>query len=196
MNKVLTLSVAIVSALAAATAGAVDDSKHLRGGHVYGHQGYQGYQGYQGHQGNHGAHRPSYVAPTRHYNHFNNHNHYRHGSHGGYWQGNRWIAPVLIGGLVAAAVGGTYAYNNYGYNYPASDYAAPSYVAPSYYAPATITYAAPARAGFDYADANVDGYVSFDEAAAYPHWQRNFGLMDRNRDGYLSRDEVNGWRYR
>jgi Ca2+-binding EF-hand superfamily protein len=69
-------------------------------------------------------------------------------------------------------------------------------VAPTYYAPPVVTYAAPARTGFDYADANGDGYVSFDEAAVYPHWQRNFGNMDRNRDGYLTRDEVNGWRYR
>ena len=66
----------------------------------------------------------------------------------------------------------------------------------AYYAPAAVSYATPARTGFDYADANGDGYISYEEAAAYPHWQRNFGNIDRNRDGYLSRDEVAGWRYR
>jgi hypothetical protein len=61
--------------------------------------------------------------------------------------------------------------------------------------PATVNYVAPVRTGFDYADANGDGYVSFDEAAVYPHWQRNFGFMDRDHNGYLTRDEVAGWRY-
>ena len=172
MKKVLILGAALVTALAAASAGAADTDKHFGRGNGYGYGNGHGY----------GNHRPVYVAPR--------HNHYAPAR--GYWHGGRWIAPVVVGGIVAAAVGGTYAYNHYdGYNYPA-----PSYVAPSYYAPAAVTYVAPVSTGFDYADANRDGFVSFDEAAVYPHWQRNFGNMDRNRDGYLTRDEVAGWRYR
>jgi EF hand len=170
MKKVLILGAALVSAIAAATAGAADDGKHFGYGNAYGH-------------GN--GYRPAYIAPApvRGY----------YAPSRGYWHGGRWIAPVVVGGLVAAAIGGAYAYNNY---YPAPVYVEPGYVAPSYYAPAAVTYAAPARTGFDYADANGDGYISFEEAAVYPHWQRNFGNIDRNRDGYLSRDEVAGWRYR
>jgi hypothetical protein len=166
MKKVLILGAALVSALAAVTASAAEPAKHFGYGHGHGH-----------------GYRPAYVAPApvRGY----------YAPNRGYWHGGRWIAPVVVGGLVAAAVGGTYAYNSYNYAPPV--YASPS---PSYYAPAAVTYAVPARTGFDYADANGDGYVSFDEAAVYPHWQRNFGNMDRNRDGYLSRDEVAGWRYR
>jgi hypothetical protein len=162
MKKVLILGAALLSALAASTAGAAEPAKHFGYGHGHGY-------------------RPAYVAPApvRGY----------YAPNRGYWHGGRWIAPVVVGGLVAAAVGGTYAYNSY-------NYAPPVYAAPSYYTPAGVNYAAPARTGFDYADANGDGYVSFDEAAVYPHWQRNFGNMDRNRDGYLSRDEVAGWRYR
>lgn len=174
MKKVLILGAALISTLAAATAGAADNGKHYgygHGGHGYGH-------------GN--GHRPAYYAPAP--------GHGYYASHRGYWHGGRWIAPVVIGGVVGAAVGSAYAYNNY--YYPAPAYGYNNYVAPSYYAPATVTYAAPARTGFDYADANGDGYISYEEAAAYPHWQRNFGNIDRNRDGYLSRDEVAGWRYR
>ncbi len=172
MKKILILGAALVSALAAAassTASAADGNKHFGYGHGY-NNGY----------------RPAYSAPgpVRGY----------YAPSRGYWHGGRWIAPVVVGGLIAAAVGGAYAYNHY--DYPAPVYVAPGYAAPSYYAPATVTYAAPARTGFDYADANGDGYISFEEAAVYPHWQRNFGNMDRNRDGYLSRDEVAGWRYR
>jgi 4-amino-4-deoxy-L-arabinose transferase-like glycosyltransferase len=172
MKKVLILGAALVSALAAAvstTASAADGNKHFGNGHGYGN-----------------GYRPAYVAPA--------HGRGYYAPARGYWSGGRWIAPVVVGGLIAAAVGGAYAYNNY--DYPAPVYVAPGYAAPSYYAPAAVTYAAPARTGFDYADANGDGYISFEEAAVYPHWQRNFGNMDRNRDGYLTRDEVAGWRYR
>ena len=173
MKPVLVLGAALIAALAASTASAADNGKHYGYGHGYGHN-----NGY----------RPAYVAPAPVYGHGN------HGPSRGYWHGGRWIAPVVIGGVVAAAIGGAYAYNNY--NYPAPVYGYNNYVAPSYYAPAAVTYAAPARTGFDYADANGDGYISYEEAAVYPHWQRNFGNIDRNRDGYLSREEVAGWRYR
>ena len=131
-----------------------------------------------GYYGNGGG----YVAPSRQ-------------NRGGYWHGNRWIAPVAI----AAAIGGlAIAGGSYYYNQPS--YVAPVYVEPSYYGPSEVSYgvnyAAPVVDGFANADTNGDGYVSFDEAAMYPHWQRNFGNIDRNRDGYLSRDEVSGWRYR
>lgn len=177
MNKVLTLGAALIAALSAATAGAADNGKHFGNGHGNGHAYGHG----NGH--GHGHHRPVYRAPSY------GHNYYAPTR--GYWHGGRWIAPVVVGGIVAAAVGSAY-----GYGYSTPDYGHNSYVAPSYYAPATVTYAAPVSSGFEYADANRDGYVSFDEAAVYPHWQRNFGNMDRNRDGYLTRDEVSGWRYR
>lgn len=179
MNKVLTLGVAIISALAAATAttaNAAEGEKHF--GYGRGHNPVVAHGPAVGH----GFYRPTYIvpAPGRPY----------YAPARGYWHGGRWIAPVVVGGLVAAAIGSSYyaapAYGYNGYN---------GYVAPSYYAPAAVSYAAPVRTGFDYADANGDGYVSFDEAAVYPHWQRNFGLMDRNRDGYLSREEVHGWRF-
>ncbi len=161
MNKALTLSAAIVAALAAAAANVAS----AEGGRHFGYGP--------------GYYRPAYVAPgpVRPY----------YAPVRGYWSGGRWIAPVVVGGLVAAAIGSA------AYAYSAPTY---SYAAPSYYTPAAVTYAAPARTGFDYADANGDGYISYEEAAVYPHWQRNFGNIDRNRDGYLSRDEVAGWRYR
>ena len=186
MNKFLSLGAAVIAALAATTGSVAhaDGAKHYGYGHNYGN-----------------GYRPGYVAyaPGR--------GHYAPAH--GYWHGGRWIAPVVVGGLVAAAVGSVYGYNNYvaptyyapayGYNnynsynnYNGYD----GYAAPSYYAPAAVSYATPTRTGFDYADANGDGYISYEEAAAYPHWQRNFGNIDRNRDGYLSRDEVAGWRYR
>ncbi len=179
MKKILILGVAVISAIAATTASAADDAKHLRYGH-----------------GN-GYYRPAYVAPApvrSYYGHGYGQG-YGHGNRGGYWHGNRWIAPVAI----AAAIGGlAIASNSYYYNQ--SSYVAPSYVAPSYYAPAAVSYgvnyAVPVADGFNYADVNGDGYISYEEAAAYPHWQRNFGRMDHNRDGYLTRDEVSGWRYR
>lgn len=183
MNKVISLGAAVIAALAATTSGiaSAENSKH------YGYGNGNGY----GH-----GYRPAYVAPAPVRGH--------HGAARGYWHGGRWIAPVVIGGLVAAAVGSSYYYSTPGYgynNYVAPSYYAPTYgynnyVAPSYYAPAAVSYAAPARTGFDYADANGDGYISYEEAAVYPHWQRNFGNIDRNRDGYLTRDEVAGWRYR
>lgn len=181
MNKVISLGAAVIAALAATTASVAnaDNGKHYGYGHGYGN-----------------GYRPAYVAPgpVRGY----------YAPARGYWHGGRWIAPVVVGGLVAAALGSAYYYStpNYGYNnYVAPSYYAPAYgynnyAAPSYYAPAAVSYAAPARTGFDYADANGDGYISYEEAAVYPHWQRNFGLIDRNRDGYLSRDEVAGWRFR
>jgi hypothetical protein len=181
MNKVLTLGVAVLSALAAATtANAAAGEKHFGAGranhaarpHVSGH-------------GN-GFHRPVYVAPAPFRSHYGPARpHYAPTR--GYWHGGRWIAPVVVGGLVAAAIGSSY--------YAAPVYGYSGYAAPSYYAPAAVSYAAPVSTGFEYADANRDGYVSFDEAAVYPHWQRNFGLMDRNRDGYLSHEEVHGWRF-
>lgn len=175
MKKIIVLGVAIISAIAATTASAADGDKHFGYGHGNGH------------------YRPAYVAPAPVRPHYGNG--YAHGNRGGYWHGNRWIAPVAI----AAAIGGiAIAGNSYYYNQPS--YVAPSYYAPSHYTPAAVSYgvnyAAPVADGFSYADANGDGYVSFEEAAVYPHWQRNFGRMDRNRDGYLARDEVAGWRYR
>ena len=182
MNKVLTLGAVLVSALAtglSTPAAAADSDKHLGRGHGYGH--------------GHASQRPLYVAPGAVRNHY--------APTRGYWHGGRWIAPVVVGGIIAAAVGANYAhaapaygygsYNNYNHY---NDYN--SYTAPSYHAPVAVTYVAPVRTGFDHADSNRDGYVSYDEAVAHPHWQRNFGFIDRNRDGYLSRDEVNGWRYR
>lgn len=175
MKKILILGVAIISAIAATTSSAAEGGKHFSYVHGYGH-------------GN-GYYRPAYVAsaPVRPY--------YGHGYRGGYWHGGRWIAPVAI----AAAIGGlSIAGSSYYYNQ--STYVEPAYGAPSYYTPAAVSYgvnyAAPVADGFSYADVNGDGYISYEEAAAYPHWQRNFGRMDRNRDGYLTRDEVAGWRYR
>ena len=166
MKKTLILGAAIISAIAATTASAADGAKHF------------------GYGPGHGYYRPAYVAPApvRPY--------YAPGYRAGYWHGGRWIAPVAI----AAAVGGlAIAGSSYYYNQP-------TYVAPSYYAPAAVSYgvnyAAPVADGFSYADVNGDGYISYEEAAVYPHWQRNFGRIDRNRDGYLTRDEVAGWRYR
>ena len=155
-------------------------------GHGNGH-GYGNGHG-NGHAYGHGNYRPGYAAPARNY----------YAPARGYWRGGRWVAPVVVGGIVAAAVGSAYAYSTPGYAYDGySGYSGYNkYVAPSYYTPAAVTYAAPVNDGFEYADANRDGYVSFDEAAVNPHWQRNFGNIDRNRDGYLSRDEVAGWRYR
>ena len=199
MNKVFSLGAAVIAALAATTGSVAhaDGSKHYGYGYGYGHGYGNGY-------------RPAYAAQAPGRGHY--------APARGYWHGGRWIAPLVVGGLVAAAVGSAYGYNNYvaptyyaptyGYNNynNYSNYSNYSnynnyngydgYAAQSYYAPATVSYAAPARSGFDYADANGDGYVSYEEAAAYPHWQRNFGNIDRNRDGYLSRDEVGGWRYR
>lgn len=189
MKKVLILSAALLSALAAAAASAADGEKHFGYGNGNGHGNGQSYGNGHGYgHGHNNGYRPAYVAPApvRGY----------YAPNRGYWHGGRWIAPVVVGGLVAAAVGGAYAYNNYYYPAPTPVYGYNNYVAPSYYAPSAVSYAAPARTGFDYADANGDGYISFEEAAVYPHWQRNFGNMDRNRDGYLSRDEVAGWRYR
>ncbi len=182
MKKILILSAAILSALTAATAGAAETPKHYRGGY-YGNGG--GYVAPA--RGYYAPVRGGYYAPAR--------GGYYGQNRGGYWHGNRWIAPVAI----AAAIGGlAIAGGSYYYNQPS--YVAPSYVEPSYYGPAEVSYgvnyAAPVADGFANADTNGDGYVSFDEAAMYPHWQRNFGNIDRNRDGYLSRDEVAGWRYR
>jgi len=125
-----------------------------------------------------GHYRGGYVAPApvvRPY--------HGGGYRPGYWRNGRWIAPVVVG----AAIGGL-----------AIAASAPYYYSPppvTYYAPPVATYVAPAAvSAFDAADYNRDGYVSFDEAARYPHWQRNFGFIDRNQDGYLSRDEVAGWR--
>lgn len=164
MNKVVSLGVAVISALAAATAGVAnaDGGKHF--GYGQGHGYYR--TGYVAP----GPYRP-YYAPAR-----------------GYWHGGRWIAPVVIG----AAIGGI----ALAATAPSYGYVAPTYYAPSYYAPASVSYAAPAATGFEYADANGDGFVSYEEAAVHPHWQRNFGRMDRNRDGFLSPDEVVGWRLR
>ena len=126
--------------------------------------------GYHGH-----GYRPVYVAPApvvRPYYGYG----YGHNYRPGYWRNGRWIAPVVIG----AAVGGI----------------AIAATAPHYYAPPVTTYVAPvAVSGFAAADYNGDGYISYDEAARYPHWQRNFGFIDRNHDGYLTPDEVAGWRY-
>lgn len=164
MNKVVSLGVAVISALAAATAGVAnaDGGKHF------------------GYGQGHGYYRPAYVAPApvRSY----------YAPARGYWHGGRWIAPVVIG----AAIGGI----ALAATAPSYGYVAPTYYAPSYYAPASVSYAAPAATGFDYADVNGDGFVSYEEAAVHPHWQRNFGRMDRNRDGFLSPDEVVGWRLR
>ena len=172
MKKIVVLGVAIISAIVTTTSSAADGAKHFGYGH-----------------GN-GYYRPAYVAqgPVRPY--YAPGYRYGGGGYGGYWHGGRWIAPVAI----AAAIGGiAIAGSSYYYNLP-------TYVAPSYYAPAAVSYgvnyAAPVADGFSYADVNGDGYVSYEEAAVYPHWQRNFGRMDRNRDGYLTRDEVAGWRYR
>ena len=185
MNKVFSLGAAVIAALAATTGSVAhaDGSKHY--GYGYGYDYGNGY-------------RPAYAAQAPGRGHY--------APARGYWHGGRWIAPLVVGGLVAAAVGSAYGYNNYvaptyyaptyGYNNYNNYNGYDGYSAQSYYAPATVSYAAPARSGFDYADANGDGYVSYEEAAAYPHWQRNFGNIDRNRDGYLSRDEVAGWRYR
>ena len=172
MKKILILGAAIISAsaaLASTASSAAEGAKHFGYGNGY--------------------YRPAYVAPAPHHGHGYGHG-YGNGHGGGYWHGNRWIAPVAI----AAAIGGiAIAGSSYYYNQP-------TYAAPSYYAPAAVSYgvnyAAPVADGFSYADVNGDGYVSYEEAAVYPHWQRNFGRMDRNRDGYLTRDEVAGWRYR
>ena len=185
MKKILILGAAIISAIAATSASAADDAKHFRYGH-----------------GN-GYYRPAYVAPAPHHGHGYGHG-YGNGHGSGYWHGNRWIAPVAIAAAIGgiAIAGSSYYYHQPSYVAPSyyapttTYYDQPTYVAPSYYAPARVTYAAPVADGFSYADVNGDGYVSYEEAAVYPHWQRNFGRMDRNRDGYLSRDEVAGWRYR
>jgi len=175
MNKVLTLGAAIISVLAASVASA-DEAKHFGRGHVNAY------------------YRPAYVAPVRpHYyapapvrSHY-----YAPARSHGYWRGGRWIAPVVIG----AAVGGI----AIAATAPSYGYVAPTYYdyAPTY-APTTVSYAAPTPvpAGFDYADVSGDGFVTYEEAAAHPHWQRNFARMDRNHDGFLSQDEVIGWRLR
>ncbi|MEO7253651.1 MAG: hypothetical protein ABIZ64_05320 [Casimicrobium sp.] len=185
MKKIIILGAAIISAFAAVAPSAAEGGKHLINTH------------------DHGSYRPAYVAPAPRYGHGYGHG-YGNGYRGGYWNSGRWIAPVAI----AAAIGGlAIAGNSYYYSQPSyvapsyyapttTYYDQPTYAAPSYYAPARVTYAAPAADGFNYADANGDGYISFEEAAVYPHWQRNFGRIDRNRDGYLTRDEVAGWRYR
>lgn len=176
MNRVISRGAVLIAVLGATTAGVASAQNGKHGdGYVR-------------------SYPPAYVAPA-----------HGHGHHGhGYWRGGRWIAPFVAGGVVAAAVGTSYYYStpNYGYNnYAAPSYYAPNdgdayYAAPAYYPPAAANYAAPARTDFDYADANGDGYISYDEAAVYPHWQRNFLQIDRNGDGYLSRDELASWRYR
>jgi hypothetical protein len=168
MNKAVSLGAAILAALAASVASA-DNGKHFGRGHVNAH------------------YRPVYVAPAPVRPHYYAPAPVRsyYAPARGYWRNGRWIAPVVVG----AAIGGI-----------AIAATAPSYgyVAPAYYAPpVTVSYAAPSYAspaGFDYADVSGDGFITYEEAAVHPHWQRNFGLIDRNHDGYLSREEVIGWR--
>lgn len=173
MKKMITLGAALVSVLAATTAStsavAADGNKH------YGYR--------------HGHYRPVYVAPAPvvrpHYGHGHGHRH-------GYWRNGRWIAPVVVG----AAIGGiALAATAPAYSAPTVTYVAPpAPVAYGYASPMAVNVTPVQVDGFDHADGNRDGAISYHEAGVYPHWQRNFGFIDRNRDGYLTRDEVVGWR--
>lgn len=172
MNKALTLGAAILAALTASVASA-DNGKHLGRGYVNAH------------------YRPAYVAPVPVRNHYYAPAPVRsyYAPARGYWRNGRWIAPVVVGAAISGIAIAAAA--------PSYGYVAPTYYAPPVYAaPVSVSYAAPSPAGFDYADVSGDGFITYEEAAVHPHWQRNFSLIDRNHDGYLSRDEVIGWRLR
>ncbi|MBL8311562.1 MAG: hypothetical protein JNL19_14160 [Burkholderiales bacterium] len=168
-TKLIAVS-AVLLATAATTAAQADGAKHFYRGPVVGPHHV----------------RPAYVAPAPVYRH----GHWRPG----YWSGGRWIAPVFV----AAAIGGlAYAATTPVYAAPATvTYVppAPVPVAYGYDSPMAVVQTPVAPDAFDYADANRDGVISYQEAVTYPHWQRNFGFIDRNRDGNLTRDEVTGWR--
>jgi hypothetical protein len=171
-NAFIAVTVSAI-ALAAGSAHAGDDNKHLRinvsapvhRSHAPVHYGYQ--------------YRPNYVNYGHSYRHNRGHQGY---GHRGHWHNGRWIAPVVIGATVGAlAIAATSPY-----------YDAPIYSAPAYHAP--VNYYTPGDR-FSLADVNNDGYLSFYEARRYGNISRNFGAVDWNGDGYLSRDEVNGWRH-
>ena len=161
MNTAVSLGVAVISALAAATAGVAnaDGGKH------------------SGYGQGHGYFRPAYAAPgpVRPY----------YAAARGYWHGGRWIAPVVIG----AAIGGiALAATAPSYGYAAPTYYAPSYYAPasvSYAAPAAtafdyadvngdglVSYDEAAvhphwQRNFGRIDRNRDGFLSRDEVIGW-----------------------------
>ena len=172
MNKLIALGAAVLAAVAGTAANA-DGGKHcyrgpvvVGGGHV----------------------RPAYVAPAHNYRPGYGHGYWRPG----YWHSGRWIAPVFV----AAAIGGiAYAATTPVYAAPTVTYVAPpAPVAYGYASPMAVNVSPMAADGFDYADVNRDGFITYQEAAVHPHWQRNFGFIDRDHDGYLTREEVAGWR--